>query len=119
MERFSFDLLVYVLLFAGIVLFNFVRRRLARRSRQAPPPAAAETAPPSATAWGRVPETEVEPEIRRGPAIRTTPMPMAAPPQVGRRRAQPLFRSRAELRRAIIGMTVLGPCRAQDPPDAR
>jgi hypothetical protein len=118
MERFSFDLLVYVLLFAGILLFNYVRRRLARRSRRAPLPPAPETAPPPAIAWGRMSETEVEPEMRRDPASRTTPLPMAAPPQVGRRRAQPLFRSRAEVRRAIIGMTVLGPCRAQDPPDA-
>jgi hypothetical protein len=118
MERISLDLLLYVLIFAGILLFNYVRQRLARRSRQAPRPPAAEGVPPSATGWGRAAEAGAEPEARRERVSRTPPVHTAASPEVERPRAPALFRTRAELRRGVIAMTVLGPCRAKDPPDA-
>lgn len=36
---------------------------------------------------------------------------------VSTRAGSRFFRSKREMRRAIIAMTVLGPCRANDPPD--
>jgi hypothetical protein len=38
-------------------------------------------------------------------------------PQRTRTSSNPLFRTRQDLRHAVVAMTVLGPCRALDPPD--
>ncbi|MCL4761943.1 MAG: hypothetical protein KJ018_09230 [Burkholderiales bacterium] len=116
------QLLVYALLIAGFMLFNFVLQRAARRARalqeqerpqQEALADAAEATPLDDTVWGR------EPRADRTPGARTDePGPGAASPGVSSpvRRRVALFRDTDDLRRAVVAMTVLGPCRALDPP---
>jgi hypothetical protein len=106
------ETLILLAVFILIPLANYVLERMRRRyepsppasgrgpdmgmRRQAPPPA-----PVSSTGRERAreaPPVAIQPA--RSPGIR-----------------QPLFRSKRDLRRTIIAMTILGPCRASDPPD--
>jgi hypothetical protein len=125
MQGFPVELLVYALIFAGIVVFNYLVQRLARRAQQRMPsptlpmPEDEEAEQPPDTAWGRRPEAEALPEEvaaarRAAPARR----PAAARTEQ-RRQTRVLFRTRDDVRRAIVAMTVLGPCRALEPPDRR
>lgn len=115
------ELLLYGLIIAGFLLFNYLARQLAQKAReqqQAAERAAAE-APPAE------PERELEDVWGRAPAARPVAMPVpeqrapapaaAAPPAATRG----LFRSRQDLRHAIVLMTVLGPCRALEPHERR
>jgi hypothetical protein len=81
------------------------------------PPLAAEPEPLE-DIWGRVP----------APAPLAAPPPVSAPRPVPRlapaapRRVHPvraLLKDKRDLRRAVILMMVLGPCRAQEPPERR
>lgn len=118
MRDFPFELVVYALVFLGIVVFNYLVQRLARRVQQRQPapelPMPGEEQPLD-TGFGRTPRAAALPEevlaARRAPPPRPAPAPVPRPA-----RADRLFRSRDDLRRAIVAMTVLGPCRAQDPP---
>jgi hypothetical protein len=122
MERFPVELLVYGALFLAVMLFNYLRRAAGRVPQ--PQDAASEYEGPAeeprsaqyespAEFWGRVPLA----------AVVTSPAPTPAE-RVERPRPQPLRRmrytrrslvgSRRELRRAIVLMTVLGPCRATE-----
>jgi hypothetical protein len=107
------EALILLILFLLVPLVNYLIERMQRR--YAPP------APESR----RVPDMG----MRRQPAARSAVS--GAPPE----RSQPssrlvtsqpvrhrgvrraLFRNQRELKRTIIAMTVLGPCRAYDPPD--
>ena len=125
MPKSASELLLYGLLIAGFLLFNYVMQRLAKKARQqqeqerAQQPEAApspEDEPPE-DIWVRRPQPDllaaaapVEP-ARRVETIAAAPAP---PPRRTAPRA--LFRSRQDLRHAIVVMTVLGPCRAQEPP---
>jgi hypothetical protein len=93
------------------------------------------TEQPAQYEWGRRPEAVVVPpsepfeaDRNKGMAVspvqaRTTerlPSPPIEAPRVTLRPvvdARRLFASRADLRHAVIAMTVLGPCRALEPPD--
>lgn len=125
------ELFIYALLFGAVLLFNFIMQLVARRAKQrqqemeqqqggpATEQAAVPLPAPLETYWGRAPEPEA-PVVRAreelparpaAPARRAVP---AAPP--GHRPGRtPLFRTRRELRQAIVTMTVLGPCRALQP----
>ena len=122
------ELLVYGLIIAGFLLFNYLAQQLAKKAREQQEAAAREAAeqeaaqaPPAALEealediWGRPPAAPVAamqvPEPR--PAPRGVPPP--SPPAATRR----LFGSRQDLRHAIVLMTVLGPCRALEPPEQR
>jgi hypothetical protein len=121
MDRFPVEIL-YVLVFLGIVLFNTVQA-MRRRQRQAEQEAAAQREPPPAEdepredIWGR--------PAAHAPALDPAPAPVAAPrpaPPATPRRLHPvraLLRERRDLRRAVVLMMVLGPCRSQDPPERR
>jgi hypothetical protein len=124
MERFPIELL-YVLAFFGFILFNHLMRKAARRRKQDEPPQAPEVEPPTAAPpeeplddyWGRtsVPAPATAPATTARPA--PPPPPAAAP---ARRRAHPvraLLNDKRDLRRAMILAMVLGPCRAQEPPE--
>jgi hypothetical protein len=120
MERFPVELL-YVLAFAGIILFNYVMQRAARRRQQeeeaqaqAAAPAPAEEAPLE-DIWGRTPA----PAAPAAPVIVTRPAPIRAEPPAPRRLhpVRALLKERRDLRRAVILTMVLGPCRAQEPPE--
>jgi len=122
MERLPVELL-YVLGFIAIVLFNFIAQRAARRRQQEEPAEAPIPSPPPAVEeelpedyWGRTPTP---------PAPAAVPVPRPAPPPVlaeppRPRRVHPvsaLLNDRRDLRRAVVLMMVLGPCRAQEPPE--
>jgi hypothetical protein len=126
------DIIVYGVIVAGFLLFNYVLQRRANNARRqqqqeaeldplAQAQAAAEQ--PQDYAWGRAPGAAplpVEP-----PRVVTYDMAPAAPagtldvPARPNAVARSLLRSRKEVRHAIVLMTVLGPCRALEPYDNR
>jgi hypothetical protein len=117
------ELLVYGLIIAGFLLFNFLAQKLARKAREqqeAVERAEAQAQPAEAEdtledPWGRplaAPVPAPQPAVRRAPAT-------LAPPARHARSPHALFRTPQDLRRAIVVMTVLGPCRALEPFDRR
>jgi hypothetical protein len=120
MERFPVELL-YVLGFIAIVLFNYFARRAARR-RQEEEQAQAQAAPPVEEelledVWGRTPTPA--PALASVAAPRPAPLPIAAQPPAPRRThpVRALLHDKRDLRRAVVLMMVLGPCRSQQPPE--
>lgn len=109
-------LLIIGLIIAGFMLFNHFARQAAKRLREQQEAAERAAAPEEREEpediWGRQAPPPAPSEAP--PAPRFVP---AAPPPA--RAAHPLFRTRQDLRRAIVAMTVLGPCRAQEPPEQR
>src|SRR5687767_8925465 len=105
MERFPVELL-YALAFVGFILFNYFVQKAARR-RQQEEEAQAQSAPQAAPAPAPV------------LAPRPAPLPAPAEPPAPRRRhpMRALLKDKRDLRGAIVLMTVLGPCRAQEPPE--
>jgi hypothetical protein len=129
MPKSGSELLFLALIIGGFMLFNYVAQQLAKKAREQQqaaqaeaPPAAEEEAPPPGDEplediWGRAPVT---PPAAPAPVARTAPKPQAAPPLPSRRRSGArLFRTRKDLRHAIVLMTVLGPCRALEPHERR
>jgi hypothetical protein len=116
------ELLVYGLIIAGFLLFNYLAQRFARKLREqqeAAERAAAQAQPVQAqeeleNVWSRSPAEQ--PAAVYAPEPRA-PVPAAAPPPPAVTRR--LFRTREDLRRAIVLMTVLGPCRALEPHEHR
>jgi hypothetical protein len=106
------ETIILLAVFILIPLANYLLERMRRRyepqapnsgripdmgmRRQAPPPA-----PPSLV--GRESPVEAQPTV---PVQRSR----------SRRSEHTLFRNKRDVRRIIIAMTVLGPCRAYDPP---
>ena len=118
MERFPVELL-YVLAFAGFILFNYLVSRAARRRQQeeqaleaakpAPPPAEED---PFEDYWGR----SAAPAPVPTPAVVVSQPIRATPPAMRRLHpARALLSDKRDLRRAVVLMMVLGPCRAQEP----
>jgi hypothetical protein len=126
MQQSGSELLIYGLIIGVILLFNYVMQQLARRAREQEE-AAARDAPilPAENEmleniWGRasqalVPETDAMP----APVGRARQHATAAAQARRLATAQQLFRTRHDLRQAIVLMTVLGPCRALEPPESR
>jgi hypothetical protein len=116
------ELLVYGLIIAGFLLFNYLARKLARKAREQQEAAeqAAAQAPPEEAAeqlediWSRARAAQLA--TIQVPGQRA-PMPAVAPPPPAATRR--LFRTRQDLRHAIVLMTVLGPCRALEPHEQR
>jgi hypothetical protein len=115
------ELLVYGLIIAGFLLFNYFAQKLARKAReqQAAAEQAAQALPEEAVEqlediWSRAREAQLA--TIQAPGQRA-PMPAAAPPPPAATRR--LFRTRQDLRHAIVLMTVLGPCRALEPHEQR
>lgn len=119
MERFPVEVL-FVLGFIALALFNYFTQRAARRREQEEKAqAAVAPAPPSVEEelpedyWGRSAATPPPPPV---PVL----VPRSAPPPPASRRLHPvrsLLKDRRDLRRAVVLMMVLGPCRAQEPPE--
>lgn len=117
MERIPVELL-FVLGFVALVLFNYFAQRAARRREQqekaeaaaapAPPPTEEE---PLEELWGRT----AAPPPPPAPVLAPRPAPPPAPRRVHPVRA--LLKDKRDLRRAVVLMMVLGPCRAQEPPE--
>jgi len=115
MERFPVELL-YVLGFIAIVLLNYFVQRAARR-RQQEEQAQAQPVEEELLEdiWGRTPTPAPVP----APVAAPRPVPVAAPPPAPRRThpVRALLRDKRDLRRAVVLMMVLGPCRSQQPPE--
>lgn len=115
----------YVLIFAAVLLLNHVFQRIgAWLKRQAQlqqpseaPPRVPRAADPTRRVRQAVPEALAAGEsgtlMRRAEAPRPSPSRHA---QDARSLTRGLVKGRRNLRRAVIAMTVLGPCRSQDPP---
>ena len=118
--------LFYVLFFIGILVFQFLMKRRAGREQQAPTQDDDDDdAPPSYEVSQDLGEL-----MRSLPLIRS-PAPTAATVET-RRRAEPaapvrarpprrfgrqsLFSNRRDVQNAIVIATILGPCRALEPP---
>jgi hypothetical protein len=121
------DELIYVLIFAAILLFQYLVQRIGRRRQQSEAPQEEplpqeEPVPqqePLSETWGRTPAIPaVSPvpveRVRRSEALATS----AAIPR-RRSAVRSLLGTRRDLRRAIVIMTTLGPCRAFEPFDTR
>ena len=123
MERFPVELL-YVLGFIAIVLFNYFAQRAARR-RQQQEEAQAQPAPPPVEeplledVWGRTPTPAPVPAPLAAP--RPAALPIAVQPPAPRRThpVRALLHDKRDLRRAVVLIMVLGPCRSQEPPARR
>ena len=124
------DIVVYGLIVIGFLLFNYVGQWLANKSRRQQQEAELEqltqaqaAAEPQDYAWGSA--SAAAPVPVEPPRVVTYDMAPVAPAGVLDARGRPdavarsLLRSRTELRRAIVLMTVLGPCRALEPYDNR
>jgi hypothetical protein len=113
--------LVLLLLFVLVPLFNVLLRWLQRRAQERPRPAPAEprAAEPAAREEWRAPLPPrvrvIEPALPREEPREPRPAPRPRPVV---RRAGPLG-GPAAVRRAVIAMTILGPCRGleEPPPD--
>jgi hypothetical protein len=117
MERFPVELL-YVLGFIAIVLLNYFVQRAARR-RQQEEQAQAQPVEEELLEdiWGRTPRPAAAPAP--APLAAPRPVPVAAPPPAPRRThpVRALLHDKRDLRRAVVLMMVLGPCRSQEPPE--
>ena len=125
MERFPIELLVYGALFLALMLFNHIRRALRQQQQpQEPAPAYEDPSqePPSAEYesssefWGRVQPSAVVTPLAPAPVdrIERPRLPDPTPLRRERHTRRSLLGSKRELRRAIVLMTVLGPCRAAE-----
>lgn len=111
--------LIYILIFGAILLFNYVMQQAARRRQSELPRDEPPQDEPLPEIWGRappipaalpVPAASVEP-VRRSEA------PSASSPLPRRRFARrSLMGTRREVQNAIVIATILGPCRALEPP---
>lgn len=114
MQDIPFTQILVLLAFILYPLINWLLQRMQRRfESQAPRQPPAQPAPRT---FAKPPPVEIiVPAGPPAPSLRQSENLLS-------RRNQPrrsLFRSRRDLRRAIILMTVLGPCRANDTPDDR
>ncbi len=122
----QFDFLIYGLLIAAFLLFNYVVQQAAKRARaqQEQEQAQQQAAAPSPEdepldyLWGRRPQADL-PAVAAPvePACRVEAIAAERAPAPRRTAPATLFRSRQDLRHAIVVMTVLGPCRALEPHD--
>ncbi len=126
MPRSTSELLLYGLIVAGFLLFNYVTQQLAKKTRQEEERALPHEAVPSPEdalpedIRGREPGADLPVAVGPLEPARRIDSIFAVPgPLPGRVARGALFRARQDLRQAIVGMTVLGPCRALDPHDWR
>ncbi|HEY2922585.1 MAG TPA: hypothetical protein VGK77_26700 [Candidatus Binatia bacterium] len=112
MQNFDLAPIILLIFFVLLPLVNYLLHRMGRRfehptpSRQPMPDMGfrRQAAPSSASAANREP-------------AHVTPPTEAMTPRRSRGSRPVLFRTRGDVRRAIIAMTLLGSCRAYDPPD--
>lgn len=121
------ELLLYGLIVAGVLLFNYVMRQLALRARQQQSePSAAPPRPLTEEAmdysWGRQANALPQTYEPAHPSVEIRAASIAESKASGARlhpAARRLLADRRELRHAIVLMTLLGPCRAHEPYDER
>jgi len=121
MPKSGSELLFLGLIIAGFMLFSYVAQQLAKKAREQQEAAEGSAPPPEdeplEDIWGRTP---APPPAAPVAVAHPVPAPHDRPPVPSpRRSAARLFRTRKDLRHAIVLMTVLGPCRALDPHERR
>ena len=118
--------LLYALLFAAVLLVQYLLKRFGGRLQphdaleEAPTPEAqpAEREASAPESWGRTPETPaVSLAVAQWTARLEAPAAGAAMPR--QRAASRSLLTGQNLQRAVVGMTLLGPCRAQEPHESR
>jgi hypothetical protein len=133
MDRFPIELLFYAALFAVILLFNYAARRAASQRREpqpqqetpeywndeAPPPQQPYAREESGSEfWGVRPTAVVTPLTPAAVDRAEHPRPAGtAPLRRKRYTRRSLLGSKRDLRRAIVLMAVLGPCRGTESPE--
>jgi hypothetical protein len=114
--------LIYILLFVAFALFQYLVKRFFKR----PQPEAQEEVPIAQDA--PAPADEPLPEIWGRPTVAPVPVlavrvapALVVPAAIPRRysAARSLLGTKRDLQRTIAIMTILGPCRAQEPADSR
>jgi hypothetical protein len=114
MKNFDLAPIILLIVFVLIPLVNYILNRMGRRFEYPMP------------TRQRIPDMGMRRQAAPGPSPASAPIreqAQAAPPiarmMPSRRRwsRQTLFRTKRDVRRTIVAMTMLGPCRAYDPPD--
>jgi hypothetical protein len=112
--RFSIELIILLIIFVLIPLVNYILNRMGRRFEHPMPTSQ------------RIPDMGMRRQAAPTSSRASAPVreqPQAASPTArmmpSRRRwsRQALFRTKRDVRRTIVAITILGPCRAYDPPD--
>ncbi|MGH7794258.1 MAG: hypothetical protein ACREQ2_05070 [Candidatus Binatia bacterium] len=107
------ETIILLILFILIPLANYVIERMRRRYE--PPPPDSRRVPDMGMRRQAAPPPPAF-SARRERAQETPPT-IAVQPSRSRRFRQTLFRNKRDVRRTIVAMTILGPCRAYDPPN--
>ena len=119
MRSLRFEQILLLVLFVGVPLVNMLVRWLKRRARAQPRPFPPEVRATAADAREDRRPASVRPQARVIDSIlpRADPRrsPTASPPLPVLRRGRPLG-GRAGVRRAVVAMTILGPCRGLEEP---
>jgi hypothetical protein len=113
MRNFSIVPIILLIIFILIPLANYVLERMRRRFE---PPAPGRQ--PMPDMGMRRQAAPVPPPASPAPRERAQEAPpnRILAPSPSRWSRKTLFRTRHDVRRVIVAMTVLGPCRAYDPP---
>jgi hypothetical protein len=112
MKNFDLTPIIVLIIFVLIPLLNYILKRMARRFDHPTP----SREPMPDMGFRRHAAPSSAPAANREPAHVTPPTEAMTPPR--NRGSRPaLFRTRGDVRRAIIAMTLLGSCRAYEPPD--
>lgn len=111
--------IILLLVFILVPLLNLLVRWIQRRARERRRPVPVEPRAAEAAAGGKGPPAALPPRVRviepALPGEGTRMAPPAPPPQPVMRRVGPLG-GRAAVRRAVVAMTILGPCRGLEEP---
>jgi hypothetical protein len=113
MRNFSFEPIILLIIFILIPLANYVLERMRRRFE--PPNPSRQPMPDMGVPRRAAPVPTPTSPAPREQAQPAPPDPILAPSR-SRWSRKTLFRTRRDVRRIIVAMTVLGPCRAYDPP---
>jgi hypothetical protein len=116
-EKISPDLLIYVLIFAAIVLFQYLMKRFGPQQQPQPPQDEPEPElPAQEQAAAQVSPAAAASDVRFGRSGAPSAS-IAFPERRFSRRA--LLGNRRDVQNAIVIATILGPCRAYEPHDIR
>lgn len=114
MKTIGLEQILFLIVFIALPLLNLLFQRV-RRHFEANPPEG-ESMPDTAQGTQEIPQQLREPRMSRK-RLHEINAPAVFPSLPGRNSAKKLtLGSRQEMRRGIVLMTVLGPCRAFDPP---
>jgi hypothetical protein len=113
MRNFSIEPIILLIIFILIPLANYVLARMRRRFEQPGP--ARQPVPDMGFRKQAAPApTPASPATRE--RAQEAPLNRVLASSRSRWSRKTLFRTRRDVRRVIVAMTVLGPCRAYDPP---